>query len=123
MNPGTAGKEDMWSAERQGSESDWCGNRTANGCIATQTTAHDWIDGRRCPALQVAMADLPGARAEYRRWAHDVMVTDAPEIKLTVFSPAGKVIEVQAEYVGPIATWWRANAPLLAACWTVDPSH
>lgn len=63
------------------------------------------------------MAALPAARDEYRRWAHDVTVTDAAKISLTALSSAGTAEESQSEYVGPIETWWRTSEAHIAQCW------
>lgn len=121
VRPGAGDDEDIWTAERRRVESNFCGIRTDKGCTATTISVHEQIDGRRCPALQVAMAALPAARDEYRRWAHDVMVTDTAEISLTALSVAGNVEEIQAEYIGPIEAWWHSSEAHIAQCWAAAP--
>lgn len=106
-----------WFAERSGEESNWCGRRSNGECQSTTVKSHRYIDGKDCPALRNEMTGLATVRLTERN-ASQPVVSDTPLLSLITYGDESMRTERLAEYVGPLANWWRQAQIRLATCWT-----
>lgn len=110
------GSKPRWFAEAQNEESNWCGRQSAGKCEPTIIRSHRYIDGNECPALAREMDNLTLVRTRERNASHPI-VSDTPLLSLVSYGGEGMRSERLAEYVGPLATWWRNSQARLAPCW------
>jgi hypothetical protein len=106
-----------WFAERNGAESNWCGRRSNGECQSTTVKSHQYIDGDDCAALRNELTGLARVRLKERN-ASQPVVSDTPLLSLITYGGEGMRTERVAEYVGPLANWWRQAELRLRTCWT-----
>ena len=111
------GARARWIVERSTEESNWCGSRSSGKCQSTTTKSHQYIDANDCPALHAEVARLTAVRLKERNGAHPE-VSDTPLTELITYRGMGLRTERLAEYVGPLADWWRQAQIRLTPCWT-----
>lgn len=110
--------EDVWIAER----------RIHDSRMRQVVAAHQWIDGRTCPALRAALqtiGQLPPMRfGTPENFTIDGLASDVP---ITVLrgppakdSGGGMQLSL-AEYLGPLADWRVATEERVARCWRDAP--
>jgi len=63
------------------------------------------------------MSQLALVRSQERNASHPI-VSDTPLLSLITYGAEGMRAERLAEYVGPLANWWRKAQGRLASCWT-----
>jgi hypothetical protein len=90
--------------------------------VGVVTFRHDWIDGRTCPALEKAIAEIgrlppiamAGLDTEPRGW-----VSDVPEVTLIGPPAGGRMgdLVLRRDLMGPVSRWWRASSKALETCW------
>ena len=115
-----------WIAERLVKDYNWCGQKSgdrSNSCIETNVVRHEWVDGRTCPALSQAMVKIADA------WRSDEAIpenmkqkaSDTPEFTIIARSDSKKTLgdKQAAEFLGPLATWWRNTEADIHGCWSV----
>lgn len=116
--PGSSGLKDVWIAERRRND------RNLKGKLVD----HQWIDGRTCPALRAALAEL--ARLPAMRFGSpgDIGMTGlAFDVPLTVLrGPPGKeggggIQLSRAEFIGPLPEWHGRMERAVKACWRDAP--
>ena len=138
----TRGQPTFWIVEHNRADHD-IGKYTADGKMlrsAGWTVKHQWIDGRRCPALtrvisklQVlsakveaqATADASHAAAAARlgiaQLPEPVSIPPSDTPSVSVSGGLRDLSPLEAEdYGGPISKWWWEGEQELASCWQVD---
>ncbi len=81
----------------------------------TISIVHEWIDGRRCPALAEVYVGMP------ETWAQPDRQTPPPFHGDTV-AMVRVGLDSLRDYEGPVTGWLRAVEPSLRPCWTQDRS-
>jgi hypothetical protein len=118
---GDTDKGPQWVMERQRRDRNWCGSKSADGkCVATDVTSHEWASSSKCAEVSLyaeGFSDFSDTRRE-QKWHH--VAFDVPLVTLQ-FDPAeGQPPRTLSEYIGPLATWWRAADDGLKNCWTTS---
>lgn len=81
----------------------------------------DWIDGRACPALELAIAKLgrlPPIGMAGPDTRSGVMISDTPEVTLMgPASPKDGDFVLRRDTQGPVSQWWWETSKALEGCW------
>lgn len=121
VQPNAAGKHEFWIVERRDA-------RTSLGSRSS-THAHQWIDGRKCPAVADVLARMPASTAlRFSSAGANVRIAPPSDIaRLRLSAPAagdaghgGARVSI-SEYFGVFANWWGKSLGRLEACWTDQP--
>lgn len=102
--------ERVWVAER----------RFHRTFLNEQTFRHQWIDGRTCPALEIALAgidQLPPIKFAGPSQTQRGGMTDIPAVTMIGPSTNGYPV-AQTDVGGPISQWWRDSGKALEPCWS-----
>jgi hypothetical protein len=90
--------------------------------MGDRTYQHQWIDGRSCPPLTDALAQigtLPPSRFSGPADNANGWVSDTPYVTLTGPASGGRsgAMLMLRDLGGDLSRWWRQTEKILASCW------
>jgi hypothetical protein len=105
LNP--RGHPSFWVAERR--------KRITQGTTGpTKEVQHQWVDGKACPQLAAALAEIDHI-PQPSGLPPSVIRFHGASVKISRWDGHGFVS--RQDYEGPVAEWWRATEIKLAPCW------
>lgn len=121
VQPRESGRVKFWIVERSLKQTDLSFN--------PPETSHDWIDGRKCPALASVLAGIsaiPQMKIEAANREIDIRPpADFPRLRISGpeagEDTVGGARVSRSDYLGGASKWWVQAEKKLEPCWSKTP--
>lgn len=84
---------------------------------SVKSSVHQWIDGRKCPALEVGLKEIAQLPNPSPKSANPPF--HGAEVAVVGETSTRKI--ALKDYEGPVTAWWRKLDGQLGACWGDGP--